>query len=739
MEYDTIEVLAPAGSPEIARAVLKAGADAVYFAGNAYGARAYAPNFTRQEASDMLDLLHLHRKKAYLTVNTLLKNTEIERQLYDDLRFYYEAGVDAVLVQDFGVLMLLREYFPDWPVHASTQMNIVSHYGANFLTEYGVKRIVAARELSLGEIRMLCANSGAEIEVFVHGALCVCYSGQCLMSSFLGGRSGNRGRCAQPCRLPYRVLDGRGRKIKTPGDYMLSPKDLCGIADLPALIEAGVCSLKIEGRMKQAAYASTVTSLYRKYVDLYLEKGRKGYAVSEEDSTRLLASGSRNGFTNAYFFVHNTPKMMSFADSSHEKKQADLKEHNESVQSQKAKELLPDEKLPIGGHLTAKIGEPLALVVRSGLTAVTVFGNPCEQARKQPVSKSDLYSKLNKTGDSPFAFREMSIEMDENIFVPLKEINRLRREALDGIYHKLVSAYHRKLPLVPFLQMDSPNPDIEAEPAIFVRVLNEEQFWVAQKQPFVDAIILPVRLYQAVIEAGKDRGKYAGEHSKTVQKRQKRYIVELPVVLRHGTAETYAQFVKEHGRAEYEVSGYDALGFVKEMGISMAQIHAGYRLYMMSGRARDGFRRIGIVHGSVPLELSEKELSHRGNSTDRMLVYGRVPLMYTANCVAKNTGKCTKTASLYYLQDRKGKNFPVICDCAICTNMIYNAVPTDLTDKYREIAALRPEAVEIAFSTETGTEAEAVLKRVQKAIAGKNKIDPPGYEFTRGHFTKSIK
>ena len=748
MKRNDIEVLAPAGSPAIARAVIAAGADAVYFAGERFGARAFAPNFTKAEAAEMLDFVHLHRKKAYLTVNTLLKNPEMERQLYDDLHFYYEAGIDAVLVQDFGVLAMIREYFCDLPIHASTQMNITSRYGAKWLSKYGVKRIVAARELSLAEIRMLCDTS-VEIEVFVHGALCVCYSGQCLMSSFLGGRSGNRGRCAQPCRLPYGVLDRYGKKVSAPGKYMLSPKDLCGIEDLPALIEAGVCSLKIEGRMKQAAYAATVTGVYRKYVDQYLARGAEGFAVSKEDRELLLSSGSRNGFTDAYFFVHNTQEMMSLSDSSHERKLPPAADPKETAADEN-KTVAP-KKLPIAGAFLAKIGEPLTLTVQyvqakdgpSGAEqplqpdypTATVRGMICEQAQKQPVSEDDIRVRLNKTGNSLFAFQSLSVKADPNAFIPMKAINEMRRNALEQLRQSLAEPCHRtaKAHFAPLQHTDISKAVDGAKPALFVRVCTEEQLEAVEEVLQADGVIVPLNLYDNRHRTESIPPK------KTGSGRPHRRIASLPVVFRQETADLYRPFVETHHDAEYEVSSYDALGFLQEMGIPMSQIHAGYRLYRMSDRTGKAFHDIGIAHGSIPLELSERELAHRDNRRDRMLIYGRVPLMYTANCVAKNIGKCTKAGNPHYaLQDRKGKIFPVACDCATCTNIIYNTVPTDLLDKYPDIAALQPEAVEVAFTTESGAEVKAVLKRLQACMDDTKQRKPPKYDFTRGHFSRSI-
>ena len=262
------ELLAPAGSLDICKAVIHAGADAVYLGGSKYGARAFAQNFSESEVLEALDFAHLYGRRIMLTVNTLLKNREMGRKLYEYLKPFYEHGLDAVIVQDYGVFQFVRKYFPELPVHASTQMSVANVQGARFLQKQGAARIVTARELSLPEIRRIYDETGVEIESFIHGALCYCYSGQCLMSSLFGGRSGNRGRCAQPCRLSYQVTDETGKVYHRKEKYPLSPKDLCAVELLPQLCEAGIYSFKIEGRMKSLEYAAGVTGIYRKYLDL---------------------------------------------------------------------------------------------------------------------------------------------------------------------------------------------------------------------------------------------------------------------------------------------------------------------------------------------------------------------------------------------------------------------------------------------------------------------------------------
>ena len=305
------ELLAPAGSFEILKAVIAAGADAVYVGGSQFGARAYANNFTEEELLEAIDYVHLRGKKLFLTVNTLFKNNEIKDALYDYLLPYYKKGLDAVIVQDFGAIDYIKTYFPDLPIHTSTQMTVTGVEGARFLKNLGVERVVLARELSILEMKKIKEEAEVELEAFIHGALCYSFSGQCLFSSILGGRSGNRGRCAQPCRLPYAVLDESKKEYKKES-YVLSLKDLCGIEYLQQLREAGVYSLKIEGRMKQASYAAGVVSFYRKYIDLEKQ-------VSKDDMQHLYELGNRCGFTTEYFTKHNDKSMITFEKPSYEK------------------------------------------------------------------------------------------------------------------------------------------------------------------------------------------------------------------------------------------------------------------------------------------------------------------------------------------------------------------------------------------------------------------------------------
>lgn len=321
---DRVEILAPAGSMECLKAAITAGADAVYTGGALFGARAYAHNLTEEELLEAIDYVHLHGRRLYLTVNTLIKDREMEKQMYDYLLPYYRQGLDAVIVQDIGLFRFIRKHFPDLPIHASTQMTLTGVDGAKFLEKEGAQRIVTSRELNMAEVKKIADETELEIESFVHGALCYCYSGQCLFSSFIGGRSGNRGQCAQPCRLLYRTPEAKRPQ------YLLSLKDICTLELIPEMIESGIYSFKIEGRMKKPEYAAAVAFQYRKYADLYLKYyeecpaeedpaayAMKKYRVREEDRQMLLDLYNRGGFHTGYYHTQNGREMISLNRPNH--------------------------------------------------------------------------------------------------------------------------------------------------------------------------------------------------------------------------------------------------------------------------------------------------------------------------------------------------------------------------------------------------------------------------------------
>ena len=423
-----IELLAPAGSYEAFEAALGAGADAVYVGGPDFGARAYARNFTQEELIRAIHTAHIHGKKLYLTVNTLLKNRELKERLYDSLCPLYEEGLDAVIVQDLGVFQFIRNNFPGLHLHASTQMTVTGPEGMKFLESQGATRVVAARELSLEELSAMHQASPIEIEAFIHGALCYSFSGQCLMSSMLGGRSGNRGRCAQPCRLPYQVRTPEAHHYKTQKDFCpLSLKDMCTLDLLPEIISAGVTSLKIEGRMKQPGYTAAVTGMYRKYLDILLNTCDP-YHVTDQDRQYLLDIFSRGGSCQGYYRQSNGPSMMAFTN---DKKSKGLPE------------ALPSRKEPVSGTLILYPGAPAMLDVACRDVHITATAEDVQFAKDQPMAEARIRQQMEKLGNTPFVWKSLDIEMGEQIFVPIRVLNELRRNAIQLLEENLYSRQKR--------------------------------------------------------------------------------------------------------------------------------------------------------------------------------------------------------------------------------------------------------------------------------------------------------
>lgn len=496
------EILAPAGNYECFRAAINAGADAVYLGGSMFGARAFAGNFNEEELIEAIRTAHLYGRKVYLTVNTLLRGDELEG-LADYIRPYYEAGLDAAIVQDYGVFAILHRYFPELALHASTQMTITGRYGAQLLKSMGATRVVTARELSAAEIKNIHEHVDIEIESFVHGALCYSYSGQCLLSSMLGGRSGNRGRCAQPCRLTYSM---NGVKNK----HLLSPKDMCTIEAIPDIIDAGVYSLKIEGRMKGPEYVAGVVSTYRKYLDMYLREGRDGYRVDHNDIQMLMDLYNRGGFCKGYYYKNNDKDMMTFNRPNHQgiavgeirngsiilsepvnardvlelgngveytiaspqkagssitlpKSMLKTAKNNTIVYRTRNNELLEnirsryienDIKLPVRMSAYIKTGERAALTVSlknsSDDVSWTAYGDVLEASENHPATKEDVIKQLKKLGATRYCCDEsdIKVELSGQPFVPVKLLNELRRSALmlleEGILSHSTRSAERK-------------------------------------------------------------------------------------------------------------------------------------------------------------------------------------------------------------------------------------------------------------------------------------------------------
>lgn len=723
------ELLAPAGSFETLKAVVNAGADAVYCAGNRFGARAYANNFTEEEMISAIDYMHIKGKKLYMTVNTLLKEKELEEELYSYLMPYYEAGLDAVIVQDLGVMHFIKEHFPGLHIHASTQMTVTGAYGAELMLNAGCSRIVTARELSLQEIQDIYEKTGAEIESFVHGALCYGYSGQCLLSSMIGGRSGNRGRCAQPCRLPYELFEDKQKGISAKNKkeaYLLSPKDLCTIDLIPELIEHGVHSFKIEGRMKQAEYAAGVTSIYRYYIDKYEANPKEPYQVSKEDKQKLWDLGNRCGFTDGYYKRHNGKEMITFEKPSHEK-------GNEKLQQQIRQTYIEkEEKEKINGILILSKELPAKLVLEYKGVKTEVMGDMVQKAQKQPMSKETILDKMRKTGNTPFVFETLSVEMEEDVFIPVGALNQLRRDGLEQLEQLILGAYKRTLPKEQY-QREQETPkssDKPWKPELRVLVEEPEQFLVALKQAEIRRIYMDVfKVTPQDIIAARECGK--------------ELYLALPYILRKNVAEQLEQTFTELSKQNpdgYLVRNMEEICFLRKRKVEGKKIQTDYGVYVFSNEAGKALKEWEIEHFTLPVELNRNELLNLRCENGEMILYGHQPLMISAGCLHKNTAGCDRTPGTFYLKDRYAKIFPVKNNCRECYNVIYNTSPLCLLHHQQELQRLAPEAVRLHFTIENEQKMQQVFSLYRQAFLEKKKISPEQYfkDYTNGHFKRGV-
>lgn len=746
-----LELLAPAGSLKTLKAVIHAGADAVYLGGSMFGARAYANNFNEEELLEAIRFGHIHGRKIILAVNTLLKEYELG-QLYDYLRPYYEAGVDAVIVQDMGVMEFIKTHFPNLPIHTSTQMTITNVEGARLLKEQGVERVVTAREMSLEEIQRIHDEVGVELESFIHGALCYCYSGQCLFSSIIGGRSGNRGRCAQPCRLSYEVLQGEKSLTGHHATPILSLKDMCTLPFLYELADHGVYSFKIEGRMKTPEYAAGVVSIYRKYMDSYLDGSR--IPVEKKDIRALLELGNRGGFTNGYYYHHNDSDMLSGESASHNKSEGVLQDNirREYVDTEL--------KEKIKGKLILNKECPAKIEVQYGKIKVSYQGDMVLVAQNRPLTKEVVTEKITKTGNTPFVFENLEVTMDDDIFMPVNQLNQLRRGALEALEEALLKPYERTLPEL--VETSSAETDRQttgnaikekqisgqslsqtsgqqsADSSTEVRVLIEdaEQLPAVLKADFVDTVYLDCMLYTR-----ENLLRKLSEDMDRVHASGKKAFYVFPFIFRQQTSLFYEKIMPELKKLPLNgimVRSIDEIAFIKEWGNENWQMVSDSNLYTYSNEAAEYFYRLGMIQDTIPVELNRKEILRRENSRSEMIIYGRLPLMITAQCIHKNTLGCMHQHKVLNLKDRYSVHFPVKNFCSECYNVIYNSLPVCLFKEDVTVKKIAPAALRLSFTTETEEETEQILTIYGDIYKNGGILGQMPMECTNGHFKRGV-
>ena len=831
-----VELLAPCGNYESFLAAVNAGADAVYLGGRQFGARAYAENFSEEELIRAIRQAHFSGVKVYLTVNTLVKEQEFSG-LYDYLLPLYEAGADGAIVQDMGALAFLRRNFPGLKIHASTQMTITGAYGAACLRELGCERIVPARELSLTEITQIKRKVPVEIEAFIHGAMCYCYSGQCLMSSMIGGRSGNRGRCAGPCRLPYRAAGKEG--------YYLSLKDMNTLEYIPDLIEAGIDSFKIEGRMKRPEYVAGVVSVYRKYIDRYYQHltpgsegslsperakggspGTKGFLVEGQDRKMLSALYLRSETGNGYYEKRNGRDMLTLHKPGYnEADEALLKRLREKYVRE-----LP--KVEVSFYVRCVEGEPLrgevcfhhppsgkrdcggsavcgekgdcSVRAQEGKICLEATGGPVERAVRRALTEAEISAQLVKTGGTPFQVKACGVKTGENAFVPMSQIKALRRELLEKIYaydHPRKAEKEIKEPQDGKKRGGTLTPDIREEPegmksiasagdpernragaegagkkaaaAAGVKGSGQESGYT------LTAIVQTREQFEAAFSAMKNReDEYLIVDADLILEEtdiQERlsagkvhWGIKCPLILR----ESDKAFLKKLRRLLVEKSPeilycatIDMYAWVKS--ISYGGKIAGEASLYAWNREAVSFWGERIDRVSLPLELNSKEIRElcaavkkfpqddraceagwEGGLPGRLEapVYGRAPIMVSANCVKLSTGNCDRNRKKYAeLTDRRGNVFPVYTNCSHCYNILYNCLPTSYAEDLWMLREDGIKAFRLEFTTESGAETVRVMQTFRQLLASERKSTekekgrkPVGTGTTKGRFRLGV-
>lgn len=790
-----IEILAPAGSYESFHAAIVAGADAVYAGGPKFGARAFAENFTEAQLLNAIDYAHLHQRKFYLTVNTLLKDYEIE-QLPEYLEPLYQRGLDAVIVQDMGVLNVVRQYFPDMDIHASTQMTVTGVNGAQFLKENGAVRVVPAREISLEEVRNIKSVTGMEMECFVHGALCYCYSGQCLLSSLIGGRSGNRGQCAQPCRLPYTVDGEKG--------YLLSLKDICTLDIIPDLIEAGIDSFKIEGRMKRPEYVAGVTSIYRKYVDLYLKNPQKPYWVDDKDKEMLMDLFNRGGFHTGYYKQKNGRNMITIQKPNHigvkvgtvlsqkgrevrmralaDIAAGDLIEFkneaqryttgksckqgevitilapkgirlsvNEILYRVQSPELLNTLEImyskgkvieKLYGYISMEAGKAAKLVVCKDEYSVEVESEQqVEAASSRPLDEERIKKQLRKTGNTEFTFDMLDVELHGEVFLPMQQLNEMRRKALEELEKKIQASFHRKTAEKKVLQeeiLDTASAKLsKKENKLSVLVETQEQLEaVLENDNSVACIYVDSNLDTTGLDAELWNGISDRIHKKNIE-----VFLAMPRIFRNQTIEIFEQAYDSILTRYFDgmlIRSMEEYQFLKSKNYS-GNIRLDYNLYIMNRFAKQFWKKQGITYGTIPVELNKSEIVNLDSKQDEMIVYGYIPAMVTAQCVTSTVHGCKKDCKITMLKDRYQNEFPVKNQCRDCYNVIYNTAPLYLIDLKEDLEELNAERYRIQFSIENRDEVKQILNQCNSMFSDeKGELFSQKDSITRGHFRRGV-
>ena len=682
-----LELLAPAGKWESLVAAVQNGADAVYLGEQSFSARKNAANFTWEEIRNAVRYCHIRGVRVFLALNTLVAEDELplfEKAVVKAA----ECGVDALIIQDLGAAKIAKTVCPDMPIHASTQLTASNVYDVKDFQNRGFSRVVLSRELSEEEINHIYTETDAKIETFAHGALCISFSGKCLMSSFIGGRSGNRGMCAQPCRQMYSCGKNKG--------YLLSPRDLCLADDLEKMADAGVRSFKIEGRMKSPEYVATVTGIYRKYLDSFDN-------LSTEDEDKLKKIFVRgDGFTKAYFAGQNTPEMMNYTLSndniSSRADDAVLKEARNTFRNG-----VENKKIPVNASLKLQYGSPSVLTLSDGEFTAEVFGAEGETAQNTPLSEDRAHTQIGKMGQTPFELRDFEFSADENITLPVSELNRLRRECAELLQNKRGEVVSRET--FSFEYPIEKNKQ-KTTPYLAVEVLTKEQFLAVKN---ADRVLVPLSLWQEITP-------------------DKRCYVVLPKVV---LDEKFVEKQLSEIPAQYGVyaSTSGMISLAKKLG---RRVCADWSNNIYNSVSASCFESCDTLTLSPELSLSSvREIVRKTDTPCEILCHGYQTVMTSRACLIRGiTGKCDCTKPIS-IKDKTGAEFTIIGDKDTHLNTVLNSRITFMADKLNEVRKSGVAGIRLVFTTQSGEEAENTVKMYKE----KTDIVKPS-SFTRGCLLK---
>ncbi len=800
------ELLSPAGSAESVKAAVNNGCDAIYIGGQKFSARQYADNFDIDEFERICDYCHLRDVNVYATVNTIYKDGEL-KELFDFVKRLYEIGVDALIVQDLGVANAIRSTYPDLKLHASTQLTANSVKDVLALEKIGFSKVVLSRELNLKEINEIVENCGCEIETFIHGALCVSYSGQCIMSSMLGGRSGNRGRCAQTCRLPY-SLHNSYSKIKE--GHLLSPKDIETVTILPELIEAGISSLKIEGRMKSPEYVAGVTSIYRKYIDMYFENP-DSYNVDENDIKILLQLFNRGGFTEGYYKNFSGSDMMSperpkswgvklgHIDSYDKKSGRTTIRTREPLAAGDGIEIWTRSEPHVGSGINkaSKAGEVINVKINGDVNVndvvykthdkaledllkqsyqkdirtknvygsfsayagnemkfslwdnegnkVSVSGGNVQQAQNQPLSADKIKKQLLKTGGTAFRAVEVEFFGDENIYIPMAELNQIRRDAVDELEKAILKRTKRKT--ISSIKPLRENAQFKYDKKLNVLVSDILQFRAAIASDGIN--IIYIELFNDFEENFK---KIVDEcHEAGIK-----LYAAIPRIYRKYSADIYEKFIDELKESEIDGFLVRSIGQFHEFKSTGKEIATDFNMNVFNSYDVEFWNDMEADIICVSAELNLNEINDMANEHCEMIGYGHVPLMTTHQCPVgayagnKRNGMYCELKDAeknFYLKDRKGEKFPLLTDCSQCVCTILNGKPLFLLKFFDEILASPTGFMRLMFTTEDAAETKRIINAYAECIADWIDIKPSVKKLisemtekgsTKGHYFRGI-